>query len=113
MFTLSKLLTYDGWGEWLRQWYLKDMLMFFALMFFMKIGTLGILNLIVGNMCQSAMRAQDREVQHGQILTIFRRYEHLMEIEVRFHGGEGICRKYFSREEVIEMFEREAKDMYR
>merc|ERR1719311_313637 len=54
MFTLSQVVTFDGWGDIVWELHENPAVMFGVLVFLVIAG-LGIMNIIVGIMCESAM----------------------------------------------------------
>jgi len=80
MWTLLRLATLDDWADIMNTIISKRPMLCPVIGLFMGLSTLGLLNLIVGIMCASAMLVTKRDDHVGSLRTTVRRHKALMEL---------------------------------
>merc|ERR1719310_1557921 len=86
MMTLGQLVTFDSWGAEVEPFFFGYPSMFLALMCFMPITSLGIMNLMVGVMCNAAVEVSRHDEEVNKRMQLTDNWQALMDLRQRLMG---------------------------
>eukprot|EP00746_Dinoflagellata_sp_MGD_P004991 gnl/MRDRNA2_/MRDRNA2_109659_c0_seq1.p1 gnl/MRDRNA2_/MRDRNA2_109659_c0~~gnl/MRDRNA2_/MRDRNA2_109659_c0_seq1.p1 ORF type:complete len:1195 (-),score=236.31 gnl/MRDRNA2_/MRDRNA2_109659_c0_seq1:75-3263(-) len=102
MFTLSQIVTFDGWMEEVEPFWEYQPSICAGLFLFIIIGALGVMNLVVGIMCQTSISVTQTDAATNHGIAMVRNYRALMSLQT--HIGKKFGFKNFTRNELKAMF---------
>eukprot|EP00746_Dinoflagellata_sp_MGD_P148746 gnl/MRDRNA2_/MRDRNA2_80911_c0_seq1.p1 gnl/MRDRNA2_/MRDRNA2_80911_c0~~gnl/MRDRNA2_/MRDRNA2_80911_c0_seq1.p1 ORF type:complete len:1229 (+),score=198.14 gnl/MRDRNA2_/MRDRNA2_80911_c0_seq1:359-3688(+) len=80
MLSLSQVVTMDDWSGMLQPFWANDPLIFMLLFLFLIICGLGIMNLVVGVMCQTSIEVSENDDKVNRYLAFVKEYRALMSL---------------------------------